>query len=127
MRERGNILKGWRRSVHGVYAGFPKTMRKFRSAIPLPLKNYVENLSLPDAEQAFLRNWPANRNTDLRSGFTNSGPHRDDFEIMLDGFSAGYTAPKDSREAQSLALKLAEAELLSDFTGETPLCCWTTS
>ena len=121
MRERGKYLERLAPKVHGVYAGISKNHEEIQISYSPSVKNYVENLSLPDAEQAFLEELARTRNTDLRSGFTNSGPHRDDFEIMLDGFSARVYGSQGQQRSTVLALKLAEAELLSDFTGETPI------
>ena len=68
------------------------------------------------------RSWPAPRGSDIRSGFTSVGPHRDDLDITLSGFPPGCTAPRGSSAVQVLALKLAEAgRAVGCFHGETPI------
>ena len=59
--------------------------------------------------------------SDVRSGFTSVGPHRDDLEITLGGLSARMYGSQGQQRSAVLALKLAEAQALSQLTGETPI------
>lgn len=59
--------------------------------------------------------------SDIRSGFTSVGPHRDDLEISLSGLSARMYGSQGQQRSTVLALKLAEAQTLSELSGETPI------
>ncbi len=58
---------------------------------------------------------------DCRSGFTNVGPHREDFDIIINGRKAKIFASQGQQRSAVLSLKLAEAKLLSDLTEENPI------
>ncbi len=60
----------------------------------------------------------ANRREDMRSGITSVGPHRDDIELEINGVSARLYGSQGQKRSVALALKLAEAEILSNKTGE---------
>ena len=62
-----------------------------------------------------------NRETDLRLGFTSSGPHKDDINFRLNGVSVRTFASQGQQRSVVLALKLAEAEILEKSIGEPPL------
>lgn len=63
----------------------------------------------------------AGRARDIRQGFTGVGPHRDDMGILLDGASARSYGSQGQKRSIVLALKLAEAAMLEETTGEKPV------
>jgi DNA replication and repair protein RecF len=58
---------------------------------------------------------------DLRTGSTGVGPHRDDLTILLDGKDARSYASQGQQRTIAVSLKLAEAELIRDRSGEPPV------
>lgn len=58
---------------------------------------------------------------DINSGFTNIGPHRDDFDIIINNKKAKIFASQGQQRSAVLSLKLAEAGVLSELTGENPV------
>ena len=52
---------------------------------------------------------------------TSAGPHRDDFEIIVDGVDMGTFASRGQARTLALSLRLAEAETLSAARGTGPL------
>ncbi|MCC8016174.1 MAG: DNA replication and repair protein RecF, partial [Clostridiales bacterium] len=52
---------------------------------------------------------------------TKTGPHRDDIEILINGKSARNYGSQGQQRSCVLALKLAEASLLKEMTGEEPV------
>ena len=58
---------------------------------------------------------------DIQSGLTNIGPHRDDFNIIINGRKAKVFASQGQQRSAVLSLKLAEANVLSELTGENPV------
>lgn len=58
---------------------------------------------------------------DLAAGFTTVGPHRDDLVVEIGGISARAYASQGQQRSAVLALKLAEASVLREVTGEQPI------
>lgn len=61
------------------------------------------------------------REEDLAAGFTTVGPHRDDLEVLINGNSARHFGSQGQQRSAVLAMKLAEATLLQEVTGEKPV------
>lgn len=62
-----------------------------------------------------------NINDDCRAGFTTAGPQRDDFDIIINNKKAKIFASQGQQRSAVLSLKLAEANVLSELTGENPI------
>jgi DNA replication and repair protein RecF len=58
---------------------------------------------------------------DLRRGTTSVGPHRDDVQLNLDGQDARSFASQGQQRTAVVSLKLAEAALIEQRTGERPV------
>ncbi|MCL2531390.1 MAG: DNA replication and repair protein RecF [Oscillospiraceae bacterium] len=61
------------------------------------------------------------RQSDLRRQMTTVGPHRDDLILTLNGRPLRDFGSQGQQRSAALALKLAEAAVLRDTTGETPV------
>ena len=72
-------------------------------------------------ETNFLKQLKNVRKEDLAAGFTTLGPHRDDMQIMLNLISARSYGSQGQQRSIVLALKLAEAQILMEKTGEPPV------
>lgn len=60
-------------------------------------------------------------NADIASKMTLTGPHRDDIEININGVPARSFGSQGQKRSAAIALKLAEAEVMKEFTDEEPL------
>jgi DNA replication and repair protein RecF len=58
---------------------------------------------------------------EVRAGTTILGPHRDDLVLQLDGVSAAAFASRAQQRTIALALRLAEARLIHDRRGDSPV------
>jgi DNA replication and repair protein RecF len=58
---------------------------------------------------------------DLRRGSTSVGPHRDDVSVLLGGQDARAYASQGQQRTAVVSLKLAEAALVTNRTGERPV------
>jgi DNA replication and repair protein RecF len=58
---------------------------------------------------------------DIRRGATSAGPHRDDFEFMLNGHNGRDFGSQGQQRSCVLALKLAELDYMESVTREPPL------
>ncbi len=63
----------------------------------------------------------ANYDRDIRLGFTASGPHRDDLDIVIDGTDAKNFASQGQTRTAALSIKLAEVEIFKKLSGEYPV------
>lgn len=61
------------------------------------------------------------RKEDIALGSTSVGIHRDDIEISIDGISARKYGSQGQQRSAALALKLGEASVIKEMTGEQPV------
>lgn len=61
------------------------------------------------------------RKTDIKAGFCTRGPHREDFEVLLNGESARTYGSQGQQRSTVLSLKLAEAACAKQVTGQQPV------
>ena len=62
-----------------------------------------------------------NRKTDIINRGTSVGPHRDDVDIRINGVSARSYGSQGQQRSCAVALKLGEAAVMRDMTGEQPV------
>lgn len=62
-----------------------------------------------------------NYERDIRLGYTASGPHRDDIDVQIDGTDAKTYASQGQTRTAALAVKLAEVEIFTELSGESPV------
>ncbi len=74
-----------------------------------------------EARQRLLSLLKENVCVDTEAGFTTIGPHRDDLVVDIDGKAARFFASQGQQRSAVLALKLAEASVLKQVTGEQPV------
>ena len=74
-----------------------------------------------ETRESLRRALEANRTREAAQGFTVTGPHRDDVRLMLDGMDAGMYASRGQSRTAVLAMRLAEAQHLSDRRGHEPV------
>ncbi|MFA5262686.1 MAG: DNA replication/repair protein RecF [Opitutaceae bacterium] len=72
----------------------------------------------PDAFRALMRD---NRERDLRMRTTLRGPHRDDFEFIVQGVSAKDFASEGQQRLLVIALRLAQADWFEKRSGVKPI------
>lgn len=100
-----------------IYAGIAKE-KEAVSFSYAPFEGAEEPLAIREAFSEALKNA---QNTDIRMGFTSVGPHRDDLFIEINGLSARTYGSQGQQRSVVLALKLAEADILFEKTGERPV------
>lgn len=74
-----------------------------------------------DIEQRLYNKIKSHRKIDVLNHTTTKGPQRDDIEIMINGRSVKSFGSQGQQRSSVLALKLAEASLLREMTGENPI------
>ena len=76
----------------------------------------VENI-----EKSIMAALDENKVQDMQNKTTSVGAHRDDIDILINGNSARKFGSQGQQRSCVLALKLAEAALLEQMTGEKPI------
>ncbi|MBR2327311.1 MAG: DNA replication/repair protein RecF [Clostridia bacterium] len=81
----------------------------------------VDRMELFPIENGLLQKIYNNRKKDIKEGSTSLGPHRDDFEIFIDGRLARDFASQGQKRSAVLALKAAECRIIKEEIGEDPV------
>ncbi|MCL2436494.1 MAG: DNA replication/repair protein RecF [Clostridiales bacterium] len=71
-----------------------------------------------DIKAIFLSKLEQNQKKDIFKGNTETGPHRDDLEIRVNGIDIRKYGSQGQQRTAALSLKLAELELIKEETGE---------
>lgn len=74
----------------------------------------------PDAGE-YRKKTEKNMENDIKYATTGAGPHRDDLAVKINGNSARIYASQGQRRSAALTLKLAQAEITKEKTGEKPV------
>ncbi|MBQ4612117.1 MAG: DNA replication/repair protein RecF [Clostridia bacterium] len=82
---------------------------------------YKEDASSAQIAANWANTFAAARAADLAAGFSTQGAHREDMIIRLDGVPARVYGSQGQQRSAVLALKLAEATLLQEISGEQPV------
>lgn len=78
--------------------------------------------SLEEGKEALRKMWRGQRDRDLFLGATQSGPHKDDFNISLNQLEMRHFASEGEQRSAAIALRLSEWELIDEGNeGEQPL------
>lgn len=78
-------------------------------------------LTVDEIKKALLLDIENTRDLDINRGFTSVGPHRDDVLILINGKPAKFFASQGQQRSAVVALKLSEAEIIKEVTGENPI------
>lgn len=62
-----------------------------------------------------------NREGDIRRQQTGVGPHKDDLSVQIDDLSARFYGSQGQQRSGALALKLSEAYIIKEISGEYPV------
>ena len=105
------ILKGIAPEIYGgISSGREKLDIEYSSAVD-------KNMSKEDIKGLFLKS----RKEDIYTGNTSIGPHRDDLILCLNNNKIKSFGSQGQRRSVALSLKLSEAKVLKQITGEYPV------
>lgn len=103
-----------------IYAGLSSGKEKL--ALSLSTAVQGAEAAAPEAiYEQYLTLITQARAADLAAGFSTVGAHREDMHITIDGISAKDFGSQGQQRSAVLALKLSEASLLKEITGEQPV------
>lgn len=75
----------------------------------------------PGCKEDFATALAESREEEMRLRVTQTGPHRDDLEILLNGRAAAVFGSEGQQRSAALVLKLAQADKLDEVAGAPPL------
>ncbi len=79
----------------------------------------ITNIEL--IKEKFLKELSLNIQKDLLSGFTSIGPHRDGFEVLIDGLNTKIYGSQGQQRTAVLSLKLSEVEIIKEEINDVPV------
>ncbi len=82
---------------------------------------YASSLPVDDYSNACMKKLQADIALDSRTGTTHTGPHRDDFEVLIDSKSMKHIGSRGENRTLLLALKIIELEELASRHETAPL------
>lgn len=84
----------------------------------IPVSDGAEKSEIIDI---YLKQLEKNITRDIALGYTSAGPHRDDYDISINGTSLKLFGSQGQQRSSVLSLKIAEIELIYNETGEYPV------
>ena len=114
--QRQEIIRQLEPTVKDIYRGLSQEKESIEIS-------YSSTVSKDEeiTEALFLQRLQDTEKSDILTGYTSVGPHRDDMEIAIDGISARLFGSQGQQRSAVLSLKLAEAAVLEQLTGEQPV------
>jgi DNA replication and repair protein RecF len=100
-----------------VTAGITPLIARYQASIPEISATSEER----QIEDAFLQHLARMREDELGRGQTLIGPHRDDLLLSIGDVSVGTYGSRGQQRSATLALKLGEAELMRQRSGDAPV------
>lgn len=102
----------------GLSGGREELVLDYQSILPEPVGEEMPASQIASLLYTAIRDA---RDADLAAGFTTIGPHREDMKVSIAGLSARMFGSQGQQRSAVLALKMAEATLLREVTGEQPV------
>jgi Recombinational DNA repair ATPase (RecF pathway) len=83
---------------------------------------YITSIkNLDEIEEGILDNLKKSRNNDIERGNTSTGPHRDDFNVYINGVDVRNFGSQGQQRTSVLTMKFASVEIIKDQIGEYPV------
>lgn len=121
MLQRSRYLTLLAPACDAVYDGIAKGRERMEIAYEPNVVFTPQSTAEPELEQLMIAALGRAESADIKTGHTTAGPHRDDLTIKIGGVSARLFGSQGQQRSAVLAMKLAEAQILQEKTGETPI------
>ena len=93
-----------------------RLIMNYRGTFKIDVKDDFETI-----KKNFMAKLEENYRSEVSAQTTVTGPHRDDFLLLLDGNELRHFGSQGQQRTAVLALKLAEVDVMINETGETPI------
>ena len=112
-----SYLEKLKNEVKDIYSG----LSCGKEEIGLRYIQDEEKGALCEKKAELLEVLKTSRKTDMLTGTTSFGPHRDDIEITINGISARRFGSQGQQRSCALALKLGEASMIKKISTQQPV------
>ena len=121
--ESGSLIVQQRAQTMAVLAQTAKvTLQELTGGAEELRLEYLPSIAPVDGVEAcaaaFLKGLETSREREVRLGSTALGPHRDDFQLLVNGADMGVYSSRGQARTLALTLRLSEARYLSAYKGE---------
>ena len=110
IKERRNFISMINDIIIDIHSGLTSDKEKIRLI-------YEPNVN----EDGFLETIKQKRKMDLKNNTTLTGPHRDDFAIIIDDIDVRVYGSQGQQRTAALSLKMAEIELVKKVINDNPI------
>ncbi|MCQ2399278.1 MAG: DNA replication/repair protein RecF [Clostridia bacterium] len=107
-------LSPYAEKVHSDIAGGTEKLK-------ISLENAVRGSTEEEISDLMYIRLSESKEKDMRLGFTNEGPHREDVKFTLNGTDVRKYGSQGQQRTVALSLKLAEVEVFKERFGEYPI------
>ena len=116
--ELGRQIHGQRKEfiseLEPIYRHYQSYLANGVEAVELLYKSHLK-------EGDFMEQLHESRHKDVILGYTTKGIHKDDIELLLDGYPIKKTASQGQKKTFLIALKLAQFDFLAQHSGVKPI------
>lgn len=110
IRERSNFIKMMNEIISNIHKGLTSDKESV-------ILKYEPNVKEEDYERVL----KDKRKLDLKNNTTLTGPHRDDFGIIINDIDVRIYGSQGQQRTAALSLKMAEIELVKEIINDTPI------
>ncbi|WP_099205106.1 DNA replication/repair protein RecF [Scatolibacter rhodanostii] len=121
MIQRADYMRLLQPKCDFIYDGIAKGREDMKIAYAPNVFFKQDEFTEESLEIVMIEELKKSERTDIKTGHTTVGPHRDDLSIEIGGVSARLFASQGQQRSAVLAMKLAEAEILQEKTYEAPI------
>lgn len=120
IRMRINYVERLSQSAKKYHMGISESMEDLdiNYSCVVPKEYFDSGIKIRDFLSEKIRN---NRKEDIKDGYTSTGPHRDDLEILINGENVRNFGSQGQQRSCVLSMKIAEAELIKIATSQEPV------
>ncbi|MEI8338685.1 MAG: DNA replication and repair protein RecF [bacterium] len=117
----GQIVRERTRLIQEINKLLPSIYRELSKSKTSVKMEYLGTWPADVYETSLLKKLESSIEMDRIKGFTSSGPHREDFVIMLNNHPASETASRGETRTAVLALKIIELQIIESSREQTPI------
>lgn len=148
LEEKNILLRKWNEKNIGILEIYNEQLSKFGSEIIKQRKNYIDKLNsigkhihkkisngteqiefkyitsvknINEAENQLLLNFKKNMERDIEKRISSEGPHRDDFQVLINNIDAKSFGSQGQQRTAVLTIKFASLEIIKEIIGEYPV------
>ena len=148
LEEKNILLKRWNEKNIAILEIYNEQLSKFGSEVIKQRRNYIDKLNnigkhihkkisngteqiefkyitsvknIDDAENQLLLNFKKNIRRDIEKRISSEGPHRDDFQVLINNADAKSFGSQGQQRTAVLTIKFASLEIIKEIIGEYPV------